>query len=90
MCKENKNKHLIDFVSDQKHEVVVPYLFTKSDADQYLSELEMSPLTEDQWSSVVQSMEKRFESESEWNVVEDFFFYVTNFKENKKENEYEK
>jgi hypothetical protein len=68
----------------------VPYLFTKSDADQYLSELEMSPLTEDQWSSVVQSMEKRFESESEWNVVEDFFFYVTNFKENKKENEYEK
>tara|TARA_Y100000114_G_scaffold156549_1_gene184085 strand:- start:675 stop:932 length:258 start_codon:yes stop_codon:yes gene_type:complete len=83
MCEKNKNKHLIDFLSDAKHEVLVPYLFTKSDADQYLSELEMSPLTDDQWSSVVRSMGKRLQAESEWNVFEDFFFYVTNFKENK-------
>ena len=80
MCEKNKNKHLIDFVSDEKHEVLVPYLFTKSDADQYLSELEMSPLTDGQWSSVVRSMVKRLQAESEW---EDFFFYVTNSKENK-------
>mgnify|MGYP003154066567 CR=1 FL=1 len=84
MCKKNKNKHLIDFVSDEKHEVLVPYLFTKSDADQYLSELEMSPLTEDQWSHVVRSMGKRIQAESEDLTVclwEDFFFYVTNSKE---------
>ena len=78
MCKENKNKQLIDFLSGEKYEVIAPYLFTKSNADEYLSDRGEGPLTEEQWSFVVRSM--GYQAESEW---EDFYFYVTNSKENK-------
>lgn len=73
------NQRVIDFISKQENRVCVPYIFTKQDADEYLAQTNVKPLTKDQWESVVRLMEKRDQHEFEW---EDFYFYVTELKEN--------